>query len=55
MNRQDRTTPIVNVLGKNIDVDDFLLTSFVIGRPKVDAHKERLGRQNYTRITIHNL
>lgn len=51
MKRSDVTTPIINVLQgptlQRFDSRDFLLTSFVIGQPKVAAHKTILGRQTY--------
>src|ERR1700749_3257021 len=51
MERSDETTPISNVLrGASLEkfsTKDFLLTSFVIGSPKVAAHRARLGRHSY--------
>jgi hypothetical protein len=40
------STPII-MAHENFDTRDFILTSFVIGSPKVKVHKAVLGRQAY--------
>lgn len=48
MNRSDETTPFFNVIvPTHEETIDWLLTSFVVGRKPVQAHKDKLGRQSY--------